>query len=384
MDKECDREVFMKVAIIRGPFLNKWEMQNYEPLVGEIDVMAYYSDNNLYDVSQITLPKRRFRSIERVLSFTGIHFYHYMFGLESQLKGIDIAHTSETYNGFSYQAIRAKENYGTKVVVTQWENIPHLGEEKLIVRKIKEKVRLNADLLIAITERAKQALFYEGVPEERISVIPMGVDIEIFKPTEKNELFLSKLGLNKEDVIVLFVGRLVWEKGIFDLIYAFKKILMDEDLRKKNIHLVLVGKGDTKNIKELKNKLGVSTNVHLVGNFPYEQMPIIYNLADIFVLPSIPTSKWQEQFGMAIIEAMACGKPVISTFCGSIPEVVGNAGILVQPNDILSLYYELKKIIQNEGVRDELSKAARLRVERLFRAQKVAEVIKKEYEKLLG
>lgn len=375
----------MKVLIIRGPFLNKWEMQNYEPLIDEIDIAACYSKNNWFDVNQIILPKRKFESFEHILSFTGFHFGHYMLGLESQLKTVDIAHTSDTYRLFSYQAIRVKKKYRIKVVVTQWENIPFLGEEKFIIKEIKKKVRSNTDLFIAVTERAKQALIYEGVPDERISVIPMGVNTEIFKPGGKNEHYLTKYGLNDEDIIILFTGRLVWEKGIFDLIYAFEKILKNKPIC-KNIHLLIVGSGDQqtrKKIDKLINELNISKSVYFIGSVPYVQMPHIYNLADIFVLPSIPTPKSQEQLGMALIEAMACGKPVISTTTGSIEEVVGNAGILTQPNDPLSLSRKIEELIQDDTLRRKLSKLARERVEDLFDSKKIAERIKKEYQKLL-
>lgn len=374
----------MKVAMIKGPFLNAWEVQNYEPLLKNLDIIAYYSNANIFDVSKMTFPKKQFKSIESVSSSVGISFYHHMIGLEKQLKIMDIAHTTETYNGFSYQAIRAKKKYGTKVVVTQWENIPHLGESKQIIRKIKESVRSNADLFIAITERAKQALLYEGVPEEKITLSPMGIDIDAFKPNIKNEAYLTQLGLKNNDFVILFIGRLVWEKGIFDLLYSFKRLLCDSELDVNNLHMVLVGGGDIAKIISLINLLGISKNTHLLNNISYEQIPLVHNLADVFVLPSIPTPEWQEQLGMVLIESMSCGKPVISTYSGSIPEVIGNAGILVQPNDPLSLYCNLKEIIMNEKLRSKLSKDARHRVEMNFNCIKIAQLLEKKYCNILG
>lgn len=375
----------MRVGIIRGPYLNKWEMQSYEPLTQYFDVIAYHSNNNIFNTNNINIKKRKLRSFNGIFPFLNVSFYNYMFGLEKELKNVDIAQTVETYQGFSYQAIKAKKRYGTKITVTQWENIPFLGEESYVTRKIKTNVRLKADMFFAVTEMAKEALLLEGVSAEKIRVIPAGVDGEIFKPAQKNEKYLYSLGLTREDFIVLFVGRLVWEKGVIDLIYAAKKILHDKDLQRKNIHFLFIGDGPEKEkMHDLALSLGISNSVHIAVSYPYDVMPIIHNLADIFVLPSIPTPKWQEQFGMVLIEAMACGKPVISTFSGSIPEVVGNVGVLAQPNSPLSLYSELKKLIQNDALRYELSKAARVRVEDLFHVENIAKKIKEEYQKLLG
>jgi glycosyltransferase involved in cell wall biosynthesis len=130
--------------------------------------------------------------------------------------------------------------------------------------------------------------------------------------------------------------------------------------------------------------LELKKNVIIAGNFSYSEIPEIHNLADIFVLPSIPVKNWQEQFGMVLVEALASGKPVISTLCGSIPEVIGNAGILIQPNDPLSLYYAIKKLIIDEDLREKYSKLARTRAEDIFNPEKIALNLKREYEKLIA
>lgn len=388
----------MRLAIIRGAMLNKFEMQSYEPLKKYMDVIAYYSNDHYLEVNIIDLPKKELRSLEGIFSrhFTNIIAYplrlagyrHHMLGLEKELKFVDIAHVAETYHAFSYQAIKAKEKYGIKVVVTVWENIPFFVEDKWLFRhnfrqKIKNKIRRNADLFIAVTQRAKEALIYEGVPEEKISVIPMGVDIRTFRPGEKNRHLIEKIGINKEDFVVLFIGRFVWDKGVFDLIYAAKRLLGDNTLNRE-IKFIFVGRGpEEEAMKRLICKLGIGKNAIIAGSFSYTDIPEVHNLADVFVLPSIPVKNWQEQFGMVLVEALASGKPVISTYCGSIPEVVGDAGILIQPNDPLSLYNAIKKLILNDELREKYSKLARIRAENVFDSEKIALKLKEEYEKLI-
>jgi len=390
----------MKIAIIRGPMLNKAEMQSYEPLKKYFDVTAYYTNDHFSDVSIVDLPKKELRSLEGVfgMPFAKLMEYplrvlgyrHHIIGLEKELAPFDIVHTAETYHAYSYQAVKAKEKYGTKVVVTCWENIPFFVEDTWLFwyncrHKIKEKVRERADLFIAVTERAKEALIYEGVPEEKISVIPVGVDIDTFKPVNKDEEYLRKFGLKKDDFVVLFVGRLLWEKGVYDVLYAAKRLLSDPELKHKSLKFIFVGgEGpEESGMRKLINRLDITESVSIVGTFPYSEMPAIHNLADVFVAPSIPIRDWQEQFGMVFAEALACGKPVVSTLCGSIPEVIGDAGILVQPNDPLSIYRELKRLILDEKLRRKYGVLARERAEKVFDPEKIALRIKREYEKLI-
>ena len=382
-----------KIAIVRGCSLNKFEMQNYEPLTKYFDTTAFYPNDNLNYVTIIRIPKKKLRSWEclfgRPLSklirypLSLVGYREAMIGLIGELKSYDLVHTAETYTGYSYQAIKAKEKYGTKVVVTCWENIPFFCEFSNMRSYIKKKVRGNADLFIAITERAKEALIYEGVPEEKITVIPVGIDLNTFKPREKNEEFLKKFNLTKDDFVVLSIGRLVWDKGVFDVIYAAKRLLLDTELSDKSIKFVFIGAGpEEKKMRQLINKLGLAEMVNMAGTHPYTEIPMIHNLADVFVLPSIPVKDWQEQFGMVFAEALASGKPVIAGESGSIPEVVGDAGILVQPNDPLSIYREIKRLILDDVFRRKYEGLARQRAEKVFDPEKIALRMKTEYEKL--
>ncbi len=368
-----------KVAIIRGSNLNKWEMQNYEPLMDNYDINVYTTNQPNFDISQIKLPiiKLPFKSQGLLLN---------MQGLEDHLAGKDLIYSADITYLFSAQAVQAKKKFGGKVVCLEWENIPFNYEEHEVISRIKEKVRNGADHFIAVTERAKEALVLEGVPEERIDVISMGIDLNRFKPSEKNNLkYMEQLGIEKEEVVVLFIGRMVWEKGVFDLVHAAAMILNDRLLKELPIRFLMAGRGpELDRLRERAKRLGVSNRITFLENCPYHDIHRLHNLADIFVLPSIPIMNWQEQFGMVLIESMACGKPVITTLSGSIPEVVGDAGILVQPNDHLSLYEAIKELILDKELREQIGKNALIRAERGFDSRKTAEKVKMVFEKVLS
>ena len=109
-------------------------------------------------------------------------------------------------------------------------------------------------------------------------------------------------------------------------------------------------------------------------------MPQVYNLADVCVLASIPTPTWQEQFGMVLIEAMACGVPVIGTHFGGIPWVIGNDGILVPPRDPTSLANAIQGLLEKKEVREDLSRRGRERVKKQFDRYVVARRISAVYD----
>ena len=368
-----------KVAIVRGANLNKWEMQNYEPLQDSFELTAYATNQTNFDISNIKLPVVR-------LPFKHQGLLMEIEGLEASLADKDLVFSADITYRFSAQAVNAKQQYGCKVVCLEWENIPYNYEEYEEVHHIKETVRNGADHFIAVTERAKEALMIEGVSEEKIDVVPMGVDLNVFKPVKDDlQEERDKLGIGRDDMVVLFIGRMVWEKGIYDFLHASARICRDSMLNEKRIRFLIVGKGpELEGARERAEALGISGSTIFIEEYPYKDMYKLHNIADLFVLPSISTRSWQEQFGMVLIESMACGTPVISTYSGSIPEVVGDAGMLCQPNDHLSLYKAMKEMISNKEHRADLGKMALERTGTVFDSANIADKVKAVFNKVMS
>jgi glycosyltransferase involved in cell wall biosynthesis len=251
-------------------------------------------------------------------------------------------------------------------------------------RRLKEIVFREADLFLAVTERTKEVLILEGAPADRIAVQMPGIDLEHFHPQPKDRELLQQFGCSEEDLIVLFVANLYTEKGVFDLLYAFKSILRKGGTTVP-VKLLLGGSGrEEHRLRKAVSQLQIQNHVRFIGSHPYSRMPAIHNLADIFVLPSQPARRWQEQFGYVLVESMACGKPVVSTQSGSIPEVVGDAGSLLPPNDYLALARTIENLLRSRELRAELGGRGRRRAEHLFDVRQVALQFRSHYLNLLN
>ncbi len=371
-----------KLAIVRGRFLNKFEMQSFEPLAKAYDMRAFSSlyplhDSFAFPTTKLISPMDTVEFPFKISLLNRLFVdAHYLFGLRESLRGFDIAHTAETYYHYTQQCLDAKKKgYVKKVIATVWENIP-FNNEGIFGREIfKKRTIAELDHIIAVSERAKLALLLEGADDHKITVINPGIDISKFTVNGKK---------TKKQITILFVGRLEEEKGIVELLLAFKKLLTDKDLKGYRLRLVYVGTGSQKkNLLALIKKLYIEKYI-VVKSIPYELISNEYRKSDIFVAPSKGTFYWQEQWGMALMEAQASGLPIITTRSGSIEENVGDAAILVQPGDVLSVYQAIKKLILNPQLRLQFSEKARKRAVEVHDARIAAKKIAEVYEKVLS
>jgi glycosyltransferase involved in cell wall biosynthesis len=182
------------------------------------------------------------------------------------------------------------------------------------------------------------------IPPERVTAIAEGVS-EHFKPypTEEVAQFRREKGLPAK--FVLYVGTLEPRKNIPALIKAFAQWRSENPTEAEGVRLVLGGaKGwFYEEIFRLVEQLGLSEVVDFPGYLREADLPLWYNSARCFVYPSV-----YEGFGLPPLEAMACGCPVITSDTSSIPEVVGEAGILVKPDDVAALTAALNRLLTDE------------------------------------
>lgn len=372
----------IKVAIVRGKFLNKYEMQVFEKLSNKYDFTAFGSLNPFHDILEFPVKKLlcpmdipEFPYKMQILNRLFIDA-HYLVTLESRLAGFDIAHSAETYFHYTQQCLVAKKKgYIKKVVITVLENIPFNNETILGRKRFKKKAREEVDHFIAISSTSKQSLILEGVESKKISIIGSSINTVAFSPVKKD--------WNPLEIRILYVGRMEEYKGVYEVIYSFKKLLQDPILQKYRLRLRFIGEGCAKkDIIKVGEKLKMSKYI-THASVSYDDIVKEYRKADIFVAPSKPTSTWQEQFGYTLLEAQACGLPIVTAYSGVIPENVGNAAMLVSPGDYFMLADSIKKLILNPKLRYEYSKKARKRAVEVHDTKHAAKKIANVYETIL-
>ena len=210
-------------------------------------------------------------------------------------------------------------------------------------------------------------------------VIPNGVDLQRFNPSLDGREGRRRFNISEEARVLLFVGRLVPCKGLEYLIESVSKVL-DEH---KDVVLMIVGEGELKReLMALTRRMGLEKNVVFTGQVDGSMLPLCYAASDIFVLPSVSRL---EAFGIVLIEAMASGKPVISTTIPGAREVVipGETGLIVPPGDSESLANAMATLLRNDKLRYEMGCRARSLAERKYDWTDVANQYLRVYEAAL-
>jgi glycosyltransferase involved in cell wall biosynthesis len=233
----------------------------------------------------------------------------------------------------------------------------------------------NAKRVIAISKFTKRELVEKlGHPPKKIDVVYLGVDSSEYRPLRS----FKKPSCFGEGKTILCVGTEDFRKNVGTLVKAFYK------LKKKlpTVKIIKVGrprsKRGRKKLLNLIGELNLKKDVAFVEYVPEEDLPLFYNSADLLAFPSI-----YEGFGLPPLEAMACGLPVITSNASSLPEVVGDACIMKDPNDVDGFANAMYEVLTNDGLKKDLIKRG-LKRAKLFSWGKTAEKTLKVYEEVYG
>lgn len=299
------------------------------------------------------------------------------FPLELFKEDFDIIHTHlPTPWSADWSVIFAKLKK-RPVILTYHNDIVAKGFANYIA-KFYNLTSLNLVLRIAKKIIITQPKYFEHSPylkeyKDKIEVVPVGVDTERFKP----------LNVDEEEHTLLFLSildRFHEYKGLGYLLKALKTVKNEI----KDVKLIVGGDGELKTYyQEMANRLGIGDNVEFVGFIPDSKLVEYYNRCSVFVLPSYSSD--QEGFGIVLLEALACGKPVVTT------EIVGvsndvhefNAGIVVKPCDVKSLADAILGVLQDSDLRRRMGKNGRKIAEK-YSWKKVAGIVEKIYTELVG
>jgi glycosyltransferase involved in cell wall biosynthesis len=236
-----------------------------------------------------------------------------------------------------------------------------------------------ADKIITVSGYTKDEIIkHLNTDNDKIKVVHLAADNR-FKPVlNKRTIGKTKSKYKIEGRYILSVGKSYTHKNIPHLIRAFKKLIIRGDLEHK---LVLVGEKywGPANLEVMKTieDLELGEKVIWLGYIDDEDMPSLYSGAELFVMPS-----YYEGFGLPLLEAMSCGTPVIASNVTSIPEVVGNAGILVSPDDVDELTQSMMTLLKDKKKRNALIEKG-LERSRTFSWEKCAKETVDVYKDLL-
>jgi len=298
-----------------------------------------------------------------------LHFYPRL-GQRLRAFGPDIVHVDEEpYNFATFHALQLAKRAGARALWFTWQN---LNRRYPLPFRLIERYNLNrSDYGIAGSAGA-QAVWREKGYTGPLAVIPQfGVDPEIYAPPDNDR--------DPSPVYVIgYVGRLVGEKGV-DLLLDAVTVMAD------GWRLVIVGAGPERDQLEAQaHHLGLSEQVSFEGVLPSTDMPELYRKLDVLVLPSRSRPNWIEQFGRVLIEAMACGVPVVGSNCGEIPGVLGEAGLIFPEGDAAALRACLRRLRGDLDLRTDLARRGRKRALAHFTQAQVAKNTVAVYREMMN
>ncbi len=272
---------------------------------------------------------------------------------------------------YSIASYRAAKKLKVPLIFPFWENRPpekRFNWAQRVIVNLFAKIYINyASLVIYINNGALKNIKALGIKDKTKLVKFLwgtwGVDVDEFKPSKttiKNKV---------QDKTILYVGRIVREKGIQYLLEAFSKVHKQFPKTK----LLIIGSGDMKDyVEEFRTKKHLENSIILKRPVKNEDIPIYYQNATIFCSPAITISWWAEQVGMTNIQAMACGTPVVSTNSGGIPEYVPNkiTGFLVPEKDSSRLASAMIRLLDDDELRNKISQQCVAYARQHYDAQK--------------
>ncbi|NEZ47388.1 glycosyltransferase family 4 protein [Clostridium niameyense] len=249
------------------------------------------------------------------------------------------------------------ENINCKIVVTIHDLIPYIMPETVgkgyLNKFLREmpKIMYLSDKIITVSQHSKNDILkFFPMDEKKVKVIPLAAGKK-YKPLEKNKcLNLLKHKYKIDCPFILYIGGFSPRKNVKSLIISFSKIYNKLQNKYK---LVIIGakKDEGNKLLELTNKLKIASNIIFTDFVPEKDLPIFYNACSAFVYPSL-----YEGFGLPPLEAMSCGAPVITSNTSSIPEVVGDSCITIDPLNTDDMINSLENLLNNEALQRKLSK----------------------------
>ena len=302
--------------------------------------------------------------------FIGSYHLHYYPTLREELQALkpDLLHVDEEpYNLATWLAVRYAVALRVPSLFFTWQNIqrayppPFSFFERYVYEHVGFAIAGNQDALRVLRRKG-----FRGPAR----VLPQfGVDPHLFRPR-------PDLRASERPFTIGYAGGLIPEKGVDLLLQAVARLKGDWRL-----HIVGSGKEEPR-LQKLARQLHIAQRITWTPRVPSTKMPEVYHQFDVLVLPSRTRANWKEQFGRVLIEAMACGIPVIGSTCGEIPHVIEDAGLVFPEGDVETLATHLQVLQEDPDLRRELGRKGRERVLQHYTHQRIAEETVRIYRHL--
>lgn len=316
--------------------------------------------------------------------------WQYSFDLHQALaknaKDFDLIHITSVFLSASTLGAYYAKKFKKPYIISPRGNFM---QEPLKFRSLKKKIYVNliekrnltgASAIHFTVEKEKEDYLKLGLPLKKAVIVPNSIDIENGISIISGD-FRKKNEISEDAKIIIFMGRLHKIKGLDTLIPAFAEVVKKEP----KAVLVIVGPDERNYKKEIEleignRKLEINKNVVFTGILMGDNKKMVYKESDVFVLPS-----YSENFGMAVVEAMVAGLPVVITKGVGIAKEVEAAGAgLVVEKDVDQVSEAILKILNNPDLAKKMGEAGRKLVEAEFSSEKVAEKWIREYDKILN
>ena len=342
----------------------------FPPHIGGVGVHIHTLSKELikqgHEVYVITYPHKDIKDIDGIhvigtkgVNIPGLRGLFFAINAEKELKkliekeNIDIIHGHYLLPA-GWASVKAGKSTNTKTYVTSHgSDMFETYKKQKFTRPLINKVLKDADVVLAVSEALKDEIIKTNIPniKEKTRLHWNSIDVSKFKTTEENKdkfkkELVQEFGIDVDKPIILFVGNIIKRKNVELLIDAKKEMSVEANL-------VIVGDGpQSKELKEKCEKEDIQ-NVYFTGT--RRDVEDVIPSCGLLVLPS-----FSESFGLVLIEALSCGKPVIGSNVGGIKEIITeDVGLLIDPNDPTDLANAIDRVLSDEELMERFKSNAR-------------------------
>lgn len=257
-------------------------------------------------------------------------------------RNISLTHSHYVFPSGIFSYYLKKRHNIPYIVTAHGGDINKMAKKGGQIREFTEKILQSADHVIAVGEELAATIettFH--VENDKISVMSMGIDRTVFNKAEDKKQHAKELGMDPDKTNFLFVGNIIREKGVTELVRAFNKVT--ESLPQKAALYCVGSTKDSNFTSKVKELARDNTSIHFIEPLPQQELARYFQAADVFVLPS-----YIEGLGLVALEAMSCGTPVIASDVGGLHYMLADgAGVLVPPKDEILLQLALENAVKD-------------------------------------